>query len=116
MTLNQTTDEAPLVDHVFDCLDQLDVLKIQNEHNALRFYNQTFAGLTNVSILDLTGCPRIDSDGFYDALSDETILPKLSHFILVGFRAWGTFKITQDFVNIIGVRDIVRDMNLSFTI
>ena len=87
---------------------------MQNEYNALRFYNQTFAGLTNVSVLDLTGCPGIDSDEFYNALSDETILPKLSHLILVGFRAWGPFKITQDFVNIIGVRDIV-DMNLSFT-
>ena len=70
LTLNSTTEEIYLADNVFDCLDQLDVLKIQNENNALRFYNQSFAGLTNVSVLDLTGCPRIDSDEFYRALSD----------------------------------------------
>ena len=63
----------------------------------------------------LTGCSRILSERIYNALSEKTVLPKLSRLVLVDVgNSWGIFKWTQNFTNVLGYRNIT-EINLSST-
>ena len=118
LTLHSNEDQQPdlrLVDNLFNCLNQLKVLKIQSEDKPVDLYRNSFVGLDNVVVLDLTGCSRILSEMIYIALSERTILPKLSRLILANVaNAWGSFKVTQNFTNVLGYRNIT-ELNLSST-
>ena len=120
LTVNTNTDELKqedlhLVDNLFKCLERLETLKIQSDGQPVHFYRDSFAGLENVSVLDFTGCSRIHSEKIYIALSEKTILPNLSRLILADVaNAWGTFKWTQNFSNVLGYRNIT-EINLSST-
>ena len=120
LTLNSNDDDLKhpdlhLVNNLFDCLDLLTALKIQSEDQPVHLYVHSFAGLDNVTILDLTGCSRILSEKIYIALSDKSILPNLSRLILVNVaNSWDSFKWTQNFTNVLGYRNIT-EINLSST-
>ena len=112
---SNTDDNLYLVDNLFNCLNRLETLKIQAEDNPVHLYRYSFAGLENVTLLDLTGCSRILSEKIYIALSEKSILPNLSRLILADFgNSWGSFKWTQNFTNALGYRNIT-EINLSST-
>ena len=120
LTVDSNTDDLKqedlhLVDNLFKCLGRLETLKIQSDDQPVHFYRDSFAGLENVSVLDFTGCSRIRSEKIYIALSEKSLLPNLFRLILVDVaNAWGTFKWTQNFTNVLGYRNIT-EINLSST-
>ena len=106
---SNTDDHLYLVDNLFNCLNRLETLKIQVKDSPVHLYHHSFAGLENVTLLDLTGCSRILSEEIYIAFSEKTILPNLSRLILVDVgNAWGSFKWTQNFTNVLGYRNIIE--------
>ena len=104
-----------LFNNLFNCLEQLETLKIQGENQPLHLYYHTFAGLDNVTLLDFTGCSRILSEELCTALSEKPILPKLSRLSLsrVG-NHWNSFDVTQKLINVLRYKNI-KDINLSST-
>ena len=108
-------EDVYLCNNVFKCLDGIKALKIENNDHEVHLYNGSFAGLVNVSLLDLSWCSRIISKDLYTALLSDTILPRLSNLVLVEVgKSYGPIELTQDFINVLGARNIV-DINLSYT-
>ena len=109
-----SNDELYLVNNVFMCLHRIKIFVIRNEKE-VHLYNESFNGLTNVSVLDLSWCSRIEVKRLFTSLSSKSILPRLSDLILVEVgKAYGSFDIRQNEINILGSRNIIN-VNLAFT-
>ena len=98
-------------DNSFRCLDQLQVIRLNlprwRSHN---FNTNTFAGLSNVTVLDLSGCVELCSPTLITILSDSFQMPKLSELVFVGTCLtcgyYNYLELNQTFSNLIGTRNI----------
>ena len=70
-----------LVGYMFDCLSQIQTIRISGSSWYLYLSNQTFYGLTNVTMLDLSD-GYISSSALKAWFSDRSVLPKLSYLNL----------------------------------
>ena len=104
-----------LYDDVFTCLDKVESFRILSPDQEVVLRANSFSGLNSVSRLDLSDCSRIKFKHIEKALQATTILPKMTHRILrrVG-RSFGSLYLSQNFMNILGSRNIV-ELNLSST-
>ena len=109
-----SNDDLYLVNNVFMCLGRIEILVIRNE-DEVHQYNESFNGLTNVSVLDLSWCSRIKVKSLFTSLSSKSILPRLSDLSLVEVgKSYGNFVLGQEEIIILGARGIV-EINLAFT-
>ena len=107
-------DFTPMQDHVFACMSQLRVIKLDIPQLFV-FTSNTFYGLPNILELDLSGCKRIMTPAIVTALSDSNVLHKLAKLDLDG-TGWlrQGINISQSLVDVLAVRHITS-INISST-
>ena len=99
-------DYFNFVNFTFDCLSTIKMLKLSFSLLSSLGVN-AFDGLTNVKILDLTGCIRLEISGLTPGLLLEANVPKLQTIILSNLgSAYGGITISQEIIDILVNRNI----------
>ena len=99
---------------VFDCLGNLASFRLKSG-SLNHVENFTFAGLTNVTYLDLSGCSMLNWDDLYDTFSLIRNFPKLDHLILSGVGSNGLILDLDDaFIDVLSMRPL-EYLDLSYT-
>ena len=101
-----------IVDYAFDCLNKVETLKLTI--GDLRVLNaNTFYGLLNVRVLDLTGCSRLETPALTTALSLNTVIPNLNQLVLSNMGSvYSGIQLSQEFIDVLAQRNIT-ELNLS---
>ena len=100
---------------VFDCLGNLTAFRLRSEW-LKHFANFTYTGLSNVTLLDLSGCQMMNWNDLYDVLSFGQNFPKLDHLILSGAGNYRAVYLNMDdaFINVLSMRPLAY-IDLSYT-
>lgn len=98
---------------VFDCLVNIISFKFSSQFLA-HFTIDTFFGLKNVRVFDLSDCPLTDWQDLYETLSVRTNMPKITQLLLSNSGVHSYLYINQAFVNVLSYRPLAC-IDLSFT-
>ena len=99
---------------VFDCLEQIKIFKFRSEF-IKRISKFTLSGLSNITVLDLTGCRHLKWKYIREALSISTNFPLLTDLILSRVGIFSDILIfDQEFVNFLSFRPLAY-LDLSYT-
>ena len=103
---------STIVDYVFDCLNKVETLKLSIGKLSVLTAN-SFYGLLNVRLLDLTACIRLETPALTTAMSLNTMVPKLNQLILSNMgSAYYGIQLSQEFIDVLVQRNIT-ELNLS---
>ena len=101
-----------IVDYAFDCLNKVETLKLSTRR-LTNLTENSFYGLLNVRLLDLTTCIRLETPALTTALSLYTVVPNLNQLILSNMgSAYSGIQLSQEFIDVLAQRNIT-ELNLS---
>ena len=104
--------DYPIVDYAFDCLNNIERLKLSIDHLTI-LTAHTLNGLLNVRLLDLTGCIRLETPALTKGFSMNSVVPSLGKLILSNMgSALDGIKLSREFIDVLSERNIT-EINLS---